>query len=92
MFIVCTRLLWAFDFGEEIDVVTGERIKCSTTDFFRGFLPHINPYKCTIAPRSAQHAELIREEFLNSAEAFLPFEGDMPQEDKDYVAEMRKTI
>jgi len=83
------NLLWAFNFGEATDPKTGKAIKCDIWDYAKGILTAPNPYKCSIVPRSPHHAELIESAFYANTEVFLPFEGNMSEEDKKYAAAMR---
>jgi hypothetical protein len=43
------------------------------------------PFKCTITPCSAHHAEVIEHEFATPEEAFAPYEHGLREEDRAFV-------
>lgn len=48
------------------------------------------PFKCNIVVRSARHAEVIRQNFLDSTPTFAPFEVGIVDEDKAFLANLRE--
>ncbi|KDQ16557.1 hypothetical protein BOTBODRAFT_54002 [Botryobasidium botryosum FD-172 SS1] len=83
------NLLWAFNFDKATDPKTGKPIDCDIWGYAKGILTGPKPFQCSITPRSPHHAELIEQAFYTSTEVFLPFEGDMTEEEKKYAAAMR---
>ncbi|KAJ7236781.1 hypothetical protein C8J57DRAFT_1087975, partial [Mycena rebaudengoi] len=59
------------------------------TDLAQGILAIPRPFRCKITPRSAEKAEIIEREFLESADTFSKFEFGLSQEDKEFVAKSR---
>jgi hypothetical protein len=49
-----------------------------------------NPFKATIKPRSAHHAEIIQHDFVAAGPAFEPFERDLREVDREFVKMQRK--
>ncbi|KAF8608239.1 cytochrome P450 [Ceratobasidium sp. AG-I] len=84
------NLIWAFDFGPAIDPDTKKPLPVNIHDYAKGILTCPNPFKATIKPRSAHHAEIIEHDFVAAGPAFEPFERDLRQVDKDYIATQRK--
>lgn len=83
------NLIWAFNFDKAKDPKTGLPKVYDEYDYAKGILTAPNPFECVITPRSPHHAELIEQTFFASAEAFLPFEHNMSDEDKKYARAMR---
>ncbi|KAG8697762.1 hypothetical protein FRC09_007652 [Ceratobasidium sp. 395] len=84
------NLIWAFDFSPAIDPQTKKPIPVDTHDYAKGILTAPNPFKATIKPRSAHHAEIIHHDFVAAGSAFEPFERDLRKEDLDYIKIQRK--
>jgi len=84
------NLIWAFDFSPAIDPDTKKPIPVDIHDYAKGILTAPNPFKATIKPRSAHHAEIIQHEFVAAGPAFEPFERDLRKEDLDYIKIQRK--
>ena len=62
---------------------------CWNIDHFcQGILTWPNPFKCAIQVRSTAHAQLIRSEFAQARETFLPFEGELYPEDVVHVSKL----
>jgi len=82
-------LLWAFDFKKAEDPKSGTAIEVDIWDYQKGILTCPNPFKCSITPRSPQHAEIIERDFGDATVTFQPFERLLSEEDKAYVAKTR---
>lgn len=79
------NLIWAFNFGPEIDSRTGKEIPVDTFRYTKGILIYPEPFGCTITPRSPHHAEIIEHEFAAAAAEFAPYEHGLREEDKTLV-------
>ncbi|KII94757.1 hypothetical protein PLICRDRAFT_693091 [Plicaturopsis crispa FD-325 SS-3] len=84
------NLIWAFDFKPEVDRKTGLSLPVDIDDFHVGLLTGPRPFKCTITPRSANHARLVEERFNDAIDVFLPFEERLDESDKAWVKETRR--
>lgn len=51
-----------------------------------------NPFECSITPRTPQHAEMIKRDFLGAVSAFEPFEHDLDEDDKIFVEKQREEV
>jgi len=80
------NLLWAFNFNEAINPDTKLPIKVDIHDYAKGILTCLNPFKCDIQVRSADHAQLIKSEFVQARSTFRSFEHDLLPEDAAHVA------
>jgi hypothetical protein len=58
--------------------------------FIQGIATCPAPFKCSIKPRSAHHAEIIEHEFTSAGEAFAPYEHGLREEDRAFVEAQRK--
>ncbi|KII89847.1 hypothetical protein PLICRDRAFT_40022 [Plicaturopsis crispa FD-325 SS-3] len=87
--IAIMLVLWAFEFDYAIDPETRKPIELDEWDFHDGTFSYPNPYKCSIKPRSAHHAELIEQVFVDSIPTLLPFERKLDAEEKAWVAQSR---
>ncbi|KAI0088620.1 cytochrome P450 [Irpex rosettiformis] len=67
------HLLWAFDFSPSKNA-KGEEIKPDVWDYAQALSASPNPFKCTIRPRSTQHAEIIRQRFTEATAVLKQFE------------------
>jgi hypothetical protein len=47
------------------------------------------PFNCRIKPRSAQHVEVIKQQFTNAAEFLAPYELELTAEEKKFNATHR---
>jgi len=85
------NLLWGFYFLKGLDA-DGREIEPDVWAF--GSSTSISPAKldCRIVPRSERHAELIKEEFLASAQVFEGFEHQLGDEDRDWVRQVRAAV
>ena len=67
LFITIARLVWGLDFSAPLDPKTGQPIVpdvlSEEATWSEGFVSTANPFRVSFAPRSAKHAELIREGF-----------------------------
>jgi cytochrome P450 len=66
MWRIAAKLLWAFEFCEPIDPLTGKIIPLDPDAYNPGILQAPLPFKVTIKPRSAKHATIIKEELGGS--------------------------
>ncbi|KAJ7677851.1 cytochrome P450 [Mycena polygramma] len=82
------NLLWAFNFNEDVDV-EGNPIELDTMDYLPGLTSKPRSFKCRIAPRTAEKAEIIEREFLEATDTFSKFEFGLSAEDRAYVASSR---
>ncbi|KAG8966557.1 hypothetical protein FRC03_011695 [Tulasnella sp. 419] len=86
------NLLWGFTFSKAVDPKTGLEIEPDIWDYAKGILTCPNPFKCTIKPRSVHHAEIIKRQFAEATPAFLPFEHELCDEDKEFVRLQRSGL
>jgi hypothetical protein len=56
----------------------------------QGLVPSPAPFKCTITPRSAQHAEIIEHEFTAATDVFALYEHGLREEDRAFLEAQRK--
>jgi hypothetical protein len=70
MWRITAKLLWAFEFSETTDPVTGKVKSLDQDAYTSANLVCPLPYMVNIKPRSAAHVEAIKRE-LESAEVFL---------------------
>ncbi|KAG8717182.1 hypothetical protein FRC09_014655 [Ceratobasidium sp. 395] len=83
------NLLWAFDFSLAVDPATGKDIPVDIYNYAKGIVSCPEPYKCTIKPRSAHHAEIIGHEFAAADSAFVEYEHGLRDDDQAYVNAQR---
>ncbi|KAK7052036.1 putative cytochrome P450 [Favolaschia claudopus] len=81
-------LIWAFNFSTANDA-EGNPISVDTFKYEKGIVTGPSPFKCKITPRSAEKAELIESEFLESGETFSKFEYGLDRVDKEFVEKTR---
>ncbi|KAF8599139.1 cytochrome P450 [Ceratobasidium sp. AG-I] len=86
------NLIWAFNFGPEIDSETGKPIPVNIFNYSKGVLPCPEPFMCTVTPRSKQHAEIIKNEFAAADAAFAPYEHGLRDEDKAFIEARRREL
>ncbi|KAF8600198.1 cytochrome P450 [Ceratobasidium sp. AG-I] len=86
------NLIWAFNFGPEIDSTTGKPIPVDLYNYVTGIATCPEPFMCTITPRSKQHADIIRHEFAASEAAFAPYEHGLRAEDRSFVERQRREL
>ncbi|KAG9123388.1 hypothetical protein FRC07_015007 [Ceratobasidium sp. 392] len=84
------NLLWAFNFGLEVDPATGKDIPVDIYNYAKGIVSCPEPYGCTIKPRTAHHAEIIMHEFAAAESAFVEYEHGLREDDQAYVNAQRK--
>ncbi|QRV90269.1 cytochrome P450 family protein [Ceratobasidium sp. AG-Ba] len=84
-----THLLWAFDFAPEDNPKTGRPIEIDLFAFAEG--PELCPdaFPCTITPRSAQHAEIIKQEFASARTFLQQYEHGLGLEGEECVDSRR---
>ncbi|CAD6582177.1 MAG: hypothetical protein CYPHOPRED_001859 [Cyphobasidiales sp. Tagirdzhanova-0007] len=58
IFIIFSRLLWAFDFGYAHDA-QGEEIPIDENEYTSGFSSHPKPFLCSITPRDAEVTKIV---------------------------------
>lgn len=63
LFLAISRLLWAFDFQKAVDPVTGEVITPDMDNLMEGIMAMPNSFPANISPRTAQKAQVVREEW-----------------------------
>lgn len=68
MWRITAKLLWAFEFSEPIDPVTGEVQPLDPNAYTSANLVCPLPYKVNIKPRSPAHIEVIKRELKGSME------------------------
>ncbi|KAK7016903.1 hypothetical protein R3P38DRAFT_2988185 [Favolaschia claudopus] len=82
------NFVWAFNFTPDTDA-QGNPIHLDTFDYTKGIGTSPRPFKCKITPRSAEKADLIKQEFLEAANTFSKFEFGLSEEDKEFVMRSR---
>ncbi|KAJ7800590.1 cytochrome P450 [Mycena olivaceomarginata] len=82
------NLIWAFNFTPPTDG-DGNPMKPDIFDYEKGLSTAPRPFKCNIAPRSPEKAEIIEHEFLEAADTFSKFEFGLSPEDQEFVANSR---
>jgi len=90
--LVATHGIWALNCGIAIDPETKKPIPVDIWDQFKGVLTGPKPFKCSITPRNHWHAEIVEQEFMGSADTFLPFEVHLSKEDKEQVTCTRDSL
>jgi hypothetical protein len=50
-----------------------------------------NKFDCNIVPRSTQHANVIRKQFVNCIPNYEAYEKEISREDKAFVDELRRS-
>lgn len=70
MWRIAAKLLWAFEFSEPVDPVTGNVIPMDVDAYNDGLLKMPLPYKVDVKPRSQAHVDTIKKE-LHDALVFL---------------------
>ncbi|KAF8602930.1 cytochrome P450 [Ceratobasidium sp. AG-I] len=86
------NILWAFNYGPEIDSVTGKPIPVDIFNFSKGIATYPEPFMCTITPRSKQHAEIIKHEFAAAEGVFAPYEHGLREEDRAFIEARRQQL
>lgn len=74
MWRIASKLLWAFDFAEPIDPVTGKVIPLDIDAFTSGILTCPLPFKVKVTPRSQGHVSTIQRELKGSLDFLSAFE------------------
>ncbi|EIN04045.1 cytochrome P450 [Punctularia strigosozonata HHB-11173 SS5] len=74
-------LIWAFNFAPLVNDATGKPEP--------GVGTGPNPFKCSIKPRSARHADIMRNEFTNAIPLYGPYEQGLSSEEKSWLAKQR---
>ncbi|KAF8599111.1 cytochrome P450 [Ceratobasidium sp. AG-I] len=86
------NLIWAFNYGPEIDSETGKPIPVDIFNYSKGILTCPEPFMCTIKPRSKHHAEIIKHEFAAAEAVFAPYEHGLREEDKAFIESRRREL
>ncbi|EIN04046.1 cytochrome P450 [Punctularia strigosozonata HHB-11173 SS5] len=82
-------LVWGFTFGPPINEATGKPEPLDLWSYSEGLGTGPKPYKCTIKPRSSQHADLIRSEFESAIPLYGPYEEGLSNAEKEWLAQQR---
>ncbi|KAI0698161.1 cytochrome P450 [Cytidiella melzeri] len=85
------NLLWSFEFSPAKDA-KGEEIKPDIWNYAQALASSPNPFKCTVKPRSARHAEIIRQRFLEATPTLEQFEHGISKEDAAFLAAARAEV
>ncbi|KAG9000126.1 hypothetical protein FRB93_012890 [Tulasnella sp. JGI-2019a] len=86
------RLLWGFKFTNTWKVDEAGRAtkeKADSWHFPSGATHDPSEFKCETHVRSSQHAQVIKDSFVQSTAAFVPFEQGLTKEEKDAVYNAR---
>ncbi|KAG8886909.1 hypothetical protein FRB98_000784 [Tulasnella sp. 332] len=83
--LVVSRLLWGFDILKRKDA-DGNVIEPNMFAFKPALENLPAPWRCDVRPRSARHAAVIRQEFIDSTPVFEDFERELEGEDKAWLA------
>jgi hypothetical protein len=71
---IVAKLLWAFEFSELTDPITGKTIPLDIEAYGVGLLHSPLPFNINIKPRSAKHVEVIRREGKAALESLKQWE------------------
>ncbi|KAG8923307.1 hypothetical protein FRC01_012912 [Tulasnella sp. 417] len=82
------RLLWAFNFDKPKDP-SGKPRDVDLWNDKPGILGAPFPFDCSITVRSPKHAELIRQSYRDATPIFEPFEQELCEADREWVAASR---
>lgn len=74
MWRIAAKLLWAFEFSEPVDPVTGQVMPLDPDAYNPGILQAPLPFRVGIKPRSPKHVAIIREELAGALKFLQPFE------------------
>jgi hypothetical protein len=74
MWRIAAKLLWAFDFAEPLDPVTGKIISLDIDAYNPGILQAPLPFKVRITPRSPAHVASIKREMNGALQFLAPWE------------------
>lgn len=74
MWRIAAKLLWAYEFSEPVDPVTGKTISLDTDRYNPGILQAPLPFKVQIKPRSNQHIATIKKEVAQAVEFLKAWE------------------
>ncbi|KAI0695237.1 cytochrome P450 [Cytidiella melzeri] len=86
--VVAMNLLWAFEFSPARDEKSQE-IKPDIWNYAQALGSAPNPFQCTIKPRSAHHAEMVRKRFVDATPHLQAFEHELSEEDRIFLTKMR---
>ncbi|KIO27803.1 hypothetical protein M407DRAFT_22978 [Tulasnella calospora MUT 4182] len=86
--LAVVRLLWAFSFNQPRDS-SGKELDIDIWNDKPGILGAPFPFDCRIQVRSPKHAEIIRQSYRDSASVFEPFEQELGEADREWVAASR---
>ncbi|KAI0088621.1 cytochrome P450 [Irpex rosettiformis] len=82
------NLLWGFEFTPAKNA-KGEEIKPDIWNFAQALASSPNPFQFTIKPRSAKHAEIIRQRFLEATPILQQFEHGISDDDAAFLSDIR---
>ncbi|KAG9042589.1 hypothetical protein FS837_010669 [Tulasnella sp. UAMH 9824] len=86
--LATVRLLWAFNFNKPRDP-SGKSIDVDIWNDKPGVLGAPFPFDCDIGVRSSEHAEIIRHSYQDAAAILEPFEQELCEADREWVAASR---
>ncbi|KAF8599129.1 cytochrome P450 [Ceratobasidium sp. AG-I] len=86
------NLIWAFNYGPEIDSTTGKPIPVDIFNYSKGVATCPNPFRCMITPRSKHHAEMVKQEFAAAEATFAPYEHGLGKEDRAFIEARRREL
>lgn len=74
MWRITAKLLWAFEFSEPTDPVTGKTVPLDENAYTSSNLVCPLPYRVTVKPRSDAHLTVIRQDLDAALDFLKPFE------------------
>ncbi|CAM1509768.1 Fc.00g001030.m01.CDS01 [Cosmosporella sp. VM-42] len=74
MWRIAAKLLWAYEFSEPVDPVTGKTISLDANAYNAGILQGPLPFKVQIKPRSEQHVATIKRDLITSLDFLKSWE------------------
>ncbi|KAG8914511.1 hypothetical protein FRC02_004924 [Tulasnella sp. 418] len=88
---IAASLFWAFEFCHFVDD-NGNRIEPNISAYISGLSYDPLPYKCSMKPRSQRHKELIEQNYINSTPVLEQFEGELSEDDRVYLDNVRTKL
>ncbi|KAJ6569170.1 cytochrome P450 [Mycena capillaripes] len=82
------NLVWAFNVSPDIDA-DGNPVPVDILAYKKGLASTPYPFKCRIAPRTAEKVKIIEREFLEATDTFSKFEVELSLEDKEVLKKSR---
>lgn len=74
MWRIAAKLLWAYEFSEPVDPVTGKIIALDINRYNPGILQAPLPFQVQIKPRGEQHVATIRKELAGALDFLKAWE------------------